>query len=776
MHRVGRWLDRGRAAATASTQSLDSLEESQNLETALRAVELVLNDDIAGAERNLAEGTSSFHRLAQGTLAFMKATLGFEQEVMKEASETLAEAESSASTSYHKAQRDSRVFNSNIYEKGSEFALCQAEAQIMSAVVGVLNESLTESIRGFYKLRKAYMTLDSLVQMEVAYMKARGVKSLGNSRNQSLESLPSATSAKSSQSNLVGKDTTQGNRPGEQPASRQPAHPSGLRNAELVGPIASDDPEADEFHEADVIHEKNPVTEGYTGHLEVTRAPEDMEELDRDIERMNLSHHADELHAEGVLKPPPPATTGMLTEDADSDTFSNSLDVFIHSGTNLMSGILSLLISIIPPAFSRLLYIIGFRGDRERGIRMLWQASKFSNINGGMASLVLFGWYNGLVGFCDIVSDSDPADPEDVEGYPGQRLQTLLKEMRTRYPQSHLWLVEEARMAASHRQLDNALDLLSSPGKSQLKQIEALHMFEKSLCAMNAHRYELCASSFLACADLNAWSRGLYYYIAGAAHLSLYRYDKTLTKEKAAEHAKLAEEYFRTAPTKVGKKKMMGRQLPFDAFVVRKMAKWEERATRFNCSFIDAIGVSPLDEMIFLWAGYKKMDERRLQRSLDNLAWSESSPRWEREDVDEQAILAILRAVILRNLRRHDESKEVLQEWILNRSPNDFKGQNRDDWVAPTAHHEMAVNLWMQRTGYRPSHGAEPMVSHGEESKTSTAVDLVHDARLVQNCKAQLEKAKNWDKYELDARLGMKITAGLNAVKHWEEKRGSITK
>ncbi len=118
MHRVGRWLDRGRSTANASTRSLGSLEESQNLETALRAVELILNDDIAGAERGLADGNSSFHKLAQGTLAFMKAALGFEQEVMKEASDTLADAESSASSSYNKAQHDTRVFNSNIYDKG----------------------------------------------------------------------------------------------------------------------------------------------------------------------------------------------------------------------------------------------------------------------------------------------------------------------------------------------------------------------------------------------------------------------------------------------------------------------------------------------------------------------------------------------------------------------------------------------------------------------------------------------------------------------------------
>lgn len=660
MHRVGKWLDRGRSAVNASTQSLDSLAESQNLETALRAVELIMDDDIVGAEKGLAEGNSSFHKLAKGTLGFMRATLGFEQEVMKEASDTLYEAESSASASYYKAQHDSRAFNSDIYDRGSEFALCQAESQIMSAVVGVLNESLTESIKGFYKLRKAYITLDSLVQMEVNFMKTRGVKSLANSRAQSTDSLHSLASQKSAKSI---EEKTKATASKQARDSVQPSNPSALRNAETAADISDDDSDdADVFHEAKPIRNENPVTQEYTGHLEKSIETDDMTDVERKIEQMNVSHHSETLQPQGLMKPPPPSTLGLLTEDADSEIFANSLDVFIHSGTNLMSGILSLLISVIPPAFNKLLYIIGFRGDRERGIRMLWQASKFANINGGMAGLVLFGWYNGLVGFCDIISDSDPSNPYDVDGYPAPRLQALLLEMRRRYPNSRLWLIEEARMAASKRQVDTAIDLLSKPGKSQMKQIEALHMFEKSLNAMYAHRYKLCADSFLACVDLNSWSQGLYFYIAGASHLAAYRHDQTLSESRRNDHARAAEEYFKTAPTKVGKKKMMGRQLPFDGFVVRKLAKWEDRATRLKCSFIDAIGVDPLEEMILLWNGYKKMDERQLQESLANLAWSEDPKKnphaWEKEDLDERSILALLRAIILRNLRRHESPRK----------------------------------------------------------------------------------------------------------------------
>src|SRR5256885_713437 len=166
MRRVGNWVQMGRLHASASSQSLDSLAETQNLENALRAAELILNDDIQGAEKSLANGNSSFHKLAKGVICFLQAALGFEQDVMREASAQLADAETSASNDQYRSEHDTRSFHSEIYDKGSEFALCQAQAQIMSAVVGVLNESLTESIRGFYKLRKAYGTLAGLMEME----------------------------------------------------------------------------------------------------------------------------------------------------------------------------------------------------------------------------------------------------------------------------------------------------------------------------------------------------------------------------------------------------------------------------------------------------------------------------------------------------------------------------------------------------------------------------------------------------------------------------------
>ncbi len=763
----------------------------------MRAVTLIMNDDVQGAERGLAQGNSSYHKLGMGVIVFLRATLGFEQDVIKEASERLAEAESSATLDLYKAQRSDRYNAGGLYSPGSEFALCNALAQITSAVVAVLNESLTDAIRAFYKLRKAYTTLNSLVEEEDKVMKAKGLGSRSTSKHASSESLKSSGVSSTPSKALPGSfDTSsRSTRPYAHPLSRSTTTDNMFQGK----PKKSNPDDDDEFYEANDVHNQSP-TRTYNGHLD-TGLPK----INAKLDHLSLSEEeggqdTDSDHSEDL----PPATRvtridlRRFSHDPDSHIFTHPIDIFVHSGVNLCFGLLLLLISAIPPAFSKLLYIIGFRGDRERGIKMLWQASKFHNINGALAGLALLGWYNGLVGFCDIVPDANPDDPEDVEGYPAARLQALLAEMRIRYPESLMWRIEEARMASAHRDLDSAIKLLSHVGKSSLQQVEALNMFERSLAALYCHRYQLCSDSFVACVELNSWSRALYYYIAGSAHLTMYRDFRSAGKrDEAAKQAELAEKYFKIAPTHTGKKKIMARQLPFDVFVARKVTKWTARAETWNCDFVDAVGVSPSEEMIFFWNGYKRMTAAQLEDSLRNLAWSENpeqNSNWKREELDEHAILAVLRASIYRNLRKHEEAKALLKREVLCHDKMLFKGQNMDDWTAPTAHYEMGVNLWMQRSQYIREYGAgipdastdraalaqhssrDSAPGRARNAKELLDIDIQEDAELVRECREYIEKASKWERYELDARVGLKVTTAGDALRKWEAKHGPVKK
>lgn len=766
MSGFGRWLSRGKAAI--SHDRLDLTAEAQNMDVALRAAEKIMNDDITGAVKALEGGDSAFHKLAKGTLGFMKASLGFEQDVMKEAADQLYEAENSAYTYYYKAQNDPSAFTSNIYDKGAEFLLCQAEAQIMSAVVGVLNESLTESIKGFYKMRKAYITLESLMAMEQKYMQTQGISSMTGSKvgsKESLRSLESQTSTMEKTAPIIiePKGQTHANKP------------SGLRNAATVDD-RRDSMDSDDFYEAEEGTEKHGLHQG--GHAQTLDAR--MKHLDVNQSHLSTSPTNSEILAMLPTRPPLSRMTtggskyGLIEIDPDDQVFKNNLDVFIHSGTNLMFGIISLMIGVIPPAFARILSIIGFRGNREKGMRMLWQASKFSNVNGGMAALVLFGWYNGLIGFCDIYSDPDPevALMDQVEGYPAERLKVLLVEMRKRYPDSHLWMIEEARMAGAQRNIDKALELLGRAGKSDMKQLQALQVFEKGLNAQNSHRYKLCAETFLECVELNAWSQALYYFIAGSAYLQLARdlgADGDAAGQKRFEV--LAEENFKKAPSFVGKKKMMGRQLPFDIFVQRKINKWTAHSQAWGCSFIDAIGVPPIEESVFLWNGYKKMNEQQMRKSLQNLDRAEHQATWSKQALDEQSIAALLRATIYRNLRQHKEAQAILERVVFPHDKAAFTGPHMDTWPAPAAYYEHAVNSWQQRNEYITRFGTTIAGPTANQNRSSVA-EINDDRSLVADARKYVEKAKNWGAYELDARIGMKVTAALGAITKWEQRNG----
>lgn len=77
-------------------------------------------------------------------------------------------------------------------------------------------------------------------------------------------------------------------------------------------------------------------------------------ELENDVD--NLSLH-NPTRVESKLLEIDPASVGITSHT----------DIFIHSGTRLCYGILLVVFSMIEnPLFNKILYIVGFKGDRER--------------------------------------------------------------------------------------------------------------------------------------------------------------------------------------------------------------------------------------------------------------------------------------------------------------------------------------------------------------------------------------------------------------------------
>lgn len=717
------------ASSSSTTVSPAIAREIADMEDAMASTALLLNDDMEGAEARLRarKDSSAFHLMGLGVSTFMRSVLGFEKEFMNEANARLLECESRAWDEMKKAQaaasgggggggwlgRSTASTTSaptptsatQIYPPGSEYALVHAESQIMLAVVAELHESLTEAIRGFYKLRKAFVSLNGIIESEEAYLRGEtpahgaGTRRLsftedpmpGTFDDAEFADLEAEAVAEEAAANKAAADKAAA-------AEAKPETKTNGTNGTNSDAAASD--------------EKKVASAATTAPAAPTTAP--TPSLSEKTAALSLNSssapRASSQTARSQTATPTPATSAasaaakIRARRRHLDTLTNPVDIFVHSGANLCFGLLLLLISMVPPAFSRLLSIVGFKGDRERGVRMLWQSTKFANVYGGLAGQMLLVYYNGLVANADILptdadiasfkaASGDEKNDDEIVGYPKERCRALLTHMRTLYPDSLLWVLEEARLLSADRKIKEAIALLQGGGSSdgkprvaKMRQINALTKFELAIDSMCAMEWETMRDAFLACVELNTWSHALYYYNVGCAELELYRtafhrakaleaegntQEAEVAATEAAKHKKAAEAHLRKAPTMAGKKKFMARQMPFDVFVIRKLARWEDRAKRHNIDLADAVGVSPALEMAYLWGSAKRLPADLLEQALrEYLPWERCTADATvvgafKAAPDESGIGSLCQAALLRALGRREEALQVLNQELF---------------------------------------------------------------------------------------------------------------
>ncbi|KAL7793622.1 hypothetical protein V8C37DRAFT_102414 [Trichoderma ceciliae] len=712
MSRLAGWFrSSGKENDSSTSLPSDSIaKEKENLVDAMKWVELIMNDDIDGAWEKLQQGDSSFHEMGSAVAFFMRSVLGFEKQVMTEATARLNDCETRAWSDLKRAQKHVAAYNSSkLYPPGTEYELIIAETQLMGAVVGVLHESLVEAMRSFYKLRKAFLTLDAIVTSEA---KIFGKATPGSSR-----------------SSLAGSGSIND-------GAEMESNGSALNGSDSEAFVD--------------------VSESLSGQ----QTPSDQ----ADASSTSTAPRLEKLSI-GRLEDASKLSLRSKDSDLSSDVeLDNPVDKFIHSGANMCFGVLLLILSLIPPAFSRILSVVGFHGDRPRAVKMLWKSAVHSNINGAVAGMMLLAYYNGLLGAADILPDKKDYD-EDAEavGPPIEKCEKLLADMRARYPDSRLWRVEESRMLANERKITEALELLKTGKESKMKQVAALNNFELSLNGMMSYEWELMRDSFLKCLEVNDWSPSLYYYMAGCASLELYRDAfHAGDKDEARRQKARTGEFFRKAPTVIGKKRLMARQLPLETFIQRKIQKWEDRAKASSVDLADAIGSSPALEMCYVWNGQKRMGTEQLGKGLDYLKWERCTANKEtiakiQEEKDEMAVWAVSMASLLRGAGKLDEARNLLQEKVIAHDRSVFKGTSKDDYVLPSAIYEMGAIAWTECCN--PPEGEEKEIMDYRRKK-------------MLECEEQINKVKVWEAYVLDTRIGMRAQSGLETLTWFKKKNG----
>jgi tetratricopeptide (TPR) repeat protein len=711
------------------------LQQAQDFEVALQAMDYLLDDRTdEGLHLISDESDSTIKTLANGVIHFLEATLGFEPEVMRKAGEVLSKAETLSARDRAKHQR-MKLKSSPNFPPGTEYAVCNAEATLLNALVMLLSESMLDSAKALLKLRRAYQTLDELLHLIKDYERKKRLQ--GKSLNESSVSLSSATTNTSTVADVPFSVS--------QELLSDP-HLTGL---------------------AEKVHEMR-VSRLNGSHIGNTPVSERL----RACVGYNSERVCDQEEREGV-----PVHSSDLS----------TIDEYIISGTNLCFGILQLVLSLIPPAIGKVLSVVGFKGSRENGLKMIWESVQGRNIHGCIGLLALLVFYDGPFQFTD--ADFDIPDSLDEtrtmgtnltseEGlslqrtkslrimrtesrafqgigkptllHPGKKLEDALLYARALFPNSALWLLQEARMLASRGRLEESLQLMDSIERDvKMVQVEALLVFDRVMILMFLHRYERAAQDIPKLIALNAWSPGLYTYIAASCYVELYRMCKMglvedmETLARKDEFAKKASDLMKKVP---GLVKGVKKTMPFDKFLLRKHAEYTENMKKYNVSLIDAIGTSPTHELMYFWNGYNRMPEEHLQIAQNLLNYSVSECALFPEHSNHNMVRNLLRAITLRRLGDIDEGMKLLDEEVLRniivlqpenkKEPYRYIRHLEDPWLYPTAMYEKALFIWKQ-TG----------VNGLDSSKT------------------WLTYAQGYsDDYELSTRVSMKIKAASDRL------------
>lgn len=773
------------------SMSLMILNEYHNFELVLKAMDYVLDDQgkkgIDLINKSMAENKSkdAIHVLGLGVIQFLEATMGFETETMKLAQATLSESENLSyknKTLHEKLQ----LKTSSIYPPGTQYAVTYAEANLLNALIMLLSESVIESAKALYKLRKAYHTLDEINKSIIRHKKTSSLynsskpsastPNLSSTNNSSISSLYEKVDSSFSDLNLNDNDLKFKCIPVKL-TEKQKNDVRFLKLTEKIYQLRKSRFVGDNIgNSAALTRERDDI--GLKQPEESNESTESDTQNDESDESFVDASEQEESNHECLFK-----------------TDSLTIDEFIHSGVNLCFGILQVVLSLIPPAIGKVLAIVGFKGSRENGLRMLWNATNERNIHGAIATLGLLVFYDGPFQFTDTDFDvpstggeknDNRVDAKSIQSHafdmtgeatllhPGKKLEKILLRARAYFPNSVLWLLQEGRMLASRGRLIEAVNLMNSasnPGarKIEMKQAEALLVFDKAMILVYLHRYDEAAENFIKMVSLNSWSHGLYMYMAGSCYLENYRMcrmglyklkDNEDLAEKTEYFKKLAKKYLLKGPEYLeNNNKKSGffsnKKMPMDKYMIRKMEAISKTQKRYpKLDFVDCIGSSLVHEFSYFWNAYNRMDEDNLDLSYKMLTYSsDKSFALIPEAESESLIRVFFQSLILRRLGKVNEGAKLLDEHVIKDNVLIYEGQNveiplngkltakynkriEDPWLYPTALYERAIFTWK-----------------------------LDGLSNIEEVKEWLTKALNYaEDYELSSRTGMRIKAAMDRL------------
>ncbi|KZV71865.1 hypothetical protein PENSPDRAFT_650290 [Peniophora sp. CONT] len=264
----------------------------------------------------------------------------------------------------------------------------------------------------------------------------------------------------------------------------------------------------------------------------------------------------------------------------------------IVSGTAFGYGVFQLILSLLPSAVKRVVGFFGLSHDRKLALRALAISASKSDVHSVFAGLTLMT-YHGVV----LLSAGFQAD----EAHILTQYRSICHKLEQRYPNGSLWILNRAKIFRMEGNGEEAMRVLRTglgPNRPRgFEQAESLLVFELAWILLSHREYVEAAKQFLYITEINTWSHATYFFLAAGCYWRVGEY-------------KEAQRLLDAIPAAIDKRKIGGKDLPFEVFLKKKLVFWKAKQLRLTGSeenYVMAISVNPAEEMGIFWNNHQRI-------------------------------------------------------------------------------------------------------------------------------------------------------------------------
>lgn len=174
-----------------------------------------------------------------------------------------------------------------------------------------------------------------------------------------------------------------------------------------------------------------------------------------------------------------------------------------------------------------------------------------------------------------------------------------ISRLSQRYPKGSLWILNQAKILRMEGDGEEAMRVLRSglgPNRPQgFEQAESLLVFELAWILLSHREYVEAAKQFLYITEINTWSHATYFFLGAGCYWRVGEY-------------KEAQRLLDAIPAAIDKRKIGGKDLPFEVYIKKKLAFWKAKQLRLTGSennYVMAISINPAEGVAYVSYSYE---------------------------------------------------------------------------------------------------------------------------------------------------------------------------